>query len=108
MSFELVHALRAALDDGCSLAELEAKLLNGCDTEDRLAAAWLYAWAYDELRPPRDGLAARITSGAGAAQAPKRRVGLDARPFGHPGHDHRSALSREGPPHAGGATCSTY
>ena len=87
MSFDLVHALQAALDDGCSLAQLEATLLNDADTEDRIAAAWLYAWAYDEIRPPRDDLAARITIGTGAAQAPKQRVLLDTRPLGHPAAD---------------------
>jgi hypothetical protein len=63
MTFYLVHALATALDDGCSLDELEATLLKGSDTDDRIAAAWLYAWAYDEIRPPRDDLAARIASG---------------------------------------------
>ncbi len=86
MSVDLVHALRAALDGGCSLAQLEATLLNDADTEDRIAAAWLYAWAYDEIRPPRDDLAARITSGTGAAQAPKRRLPLDTRRLRHPAH----------------------
>jgi hypothetical protein len=63
MTFNLIHALATALDDGCSLDELETTLLKGSDTDDRIAAAWLYAWAYDEIRPPRDDLAARITSG---------------------------------------------
>ena len=66
MSVDLLHALRAALDDGCSLAQLETTLLNDADTDDRTAAAWLYAWAYDEIRPPRGDLAARITSGTAA------------------------------------------
>ena len=63
MTFNLIHALATALDDGCSLDQLEATLLKGSDTDDRIAAAWLYAWAHDEIRPPHDDLAARITSG---------------------------------------------
>jgi hypothetical protein len=57
VSFDLVDALRAALDDG---------------------AAWLYACAYDAICPQRDSLAARITdlaawSDSGAARGARRR-----------------------------------
>jgi hypothetical protein len=45
MSSELAQTLQAALDDGCSLSELEATLLARADTDDWIAAAWLYAWA---------------------------------------------------------------
>ena len=65
MSSDLAQALQAALDDGCSLAELEATLLADGDSDDQIAAAWLYAWAYDAIRPRHDELAARNTSGAG-------------------------------------------
>ena len=76
MTFNLMHALATALDDGCSLDELEATLLKGSDTDDRIAAAWLYAWAYDEIRPPHDDLAPRITSGIFHASEshPARRI----------------------------------
>jgi hypothetical protein len=57
MSSELARALRSALDGGTSLAELEATLLSGGGTTEEIDAAWLYAWAYDALRPPRDDLA---------------------------------------------------
>lgn len=71
MTFNLVHALATALDDGCSLDELEATLLKGSDTDDRIAAAWLYAWAYDEIRPPHDDLAARIAIGIPHLRLPR-------------------------------------
>jgi len=77
MSSDLADALQAALDDGCSLAELEATLLADGDTDDQIAAAWLYAWAYDALRPRRDSLAARITNGAARDHDPKRGSILD-------------------------------
>jgi hypothetical protein len=78
MSFDLAQALGAALDGGCSLAELETTLLAGADSDDQIAAAWLYAWAYDAICPTRVELAARITSGAVAGHPLKRRVTLDA------------------------------
>ena len=56
MNSELAHALRSALNEGTSLAELETTLLTGGGTTDEIDAAWLYAWAYDDLRPPRDDL----------------------------------------------------
>lgn len=59
MSFDLAQALGAALDGGCSLAELETTLLAGADSDDQIAAAWLYAWAYDAICPTRVELAAR-------------------------------------------------
>ena len=92
MTFNLVHALATALDDGCSLDELEATLLKGSDTDDRIAAAWLYAWAYDEIRPPHDDLAARITSRHSTPQTPTRPVASDrgTRPSHDPGHSHRA------------------
>jgi len=64
MSLDLADALGIALDHGCSLAELEDTLLARGETDDEIAAAWLYAWAYDAVRPPRDDLAARITNRA--------------------------------------------
>jgi hypothetical protein len=45
----------------CSLSELEAAFLAGGDTDDRIAAAWRYAWAYDAIRPERDRLAERVS-----------------------------------------------
>ena len=36
MSSELAQTLQAALDDGCSLSELEATLLARADTDDRI------------------------------------------------------------------------
>jgi hypothetical protein len=45
------------------LAERPAPLARN-DTDDQLAAEWLYAWAYNALRPPHDRLAARIANGA--------------------------------------------
>ena len=60
MNSELAQALRSALDGGTSLAELETTLLTGDGTTEEIDAAWLYAWAYDALRPPRDDLTTRI------------------------------------------------
>ncbi len=60
-----------------TLAERPA-LLARSDTDDQLAAEWLYAWAYNALRPRRDSLAARITNGAAPDHALKRRVTRDA------------------------------
>ncbi len=74
MSWELTQTLQAALDDGCSLSELEATLLAGGDTDDRIAAAWLYAWAYDAIRPRRDDLAERISRGGAPDQARRGRT----------------------------------
>jgi len=59
MNSELAQALQSALDGGTSLAELETTLLTGGGTTEEIDAAWLYAWAYDALRPPRDDLATR-------------------------------------------------
>ena len=78
MSFDLAGALQAALDDGCSLAELEDSLLAGADTDDQLAAAWLFAWAYDAIRPRPDDLAARITTRSARDRTRERRMMLDA------------------------------
>lgn len=78
VSLELVDTLRAALDNGCSLAELEATLLARSETSDQVDAAWLYAWAYDAIRPQRDNLAARLTNRPTRGQTPKRREALDA------------------------------
>jgi hypothetical protein len=47
-----------------TLAERATPLLPRDDAEDQIAAAWLYAWAYNALRARRDSLAARITDGA--------------------------------------------
>jgi hypothetical protein len=74
MSLDLVETVRAALDGGCSLVEVEAAFLAGADTDDEIAAAWLYAWAYDAIRPPRDDLAARVTSRAVRHHAPQPGV----------------------------------
>jgi hypothetical protein len=63
MSLDVAAAVRVALNDGRSLAELEATVLAGADPNGEVAAAaWLYAWAYDALRPTVDPLAARIAS----------------------------------------------
>ena len=59
MNSELAHALRSALDGGTSLAELETTLVTGGGTTEEIDAAWLYAWAYDALRPPHDDLTTR-------------------------------------------------
>ena len=59
MNSELAQALRSPLDGRTSLAELETTLLTGGGTTDEIDAAWLYAWAYDDLRPPRDDLTTR-------------------------------------------------
>jgi hypothetical protein len=59
----LVRVVQEAIDEGRSLAELERTLLVDGDTADDLAAAWLYAWAYDAVRPSGDRLAARIADG---------------------------------------------
>ena len=59
MNSELAQALRSALDGGTSLAELETALLTGGGTTEEIDAAWLYAWAYEALRPPHDGLTTR-------------------------------------------------
>lgn len=59
MNSELAQALRSALDGGTSLAELETTLLTGGGATEEIDAAWLYAWAYDDLRPPRDDLTTR-------------------------------------------------
>ena len=77
MTSDLVEAGRAALDSGCSLAELEAYLLAGCD-DGQVAAAWLFAWAYDVVRPGPDDLVARITSRPAPNGTPNRSVTLDA------------------------------
>ncbi len=47
----------------CSLSELEATFLASGDTDDRIAAVWLYAWAYDAIRRRRDDLAERVSRG---------------------------------------------
>ena len=78
MSSELADAVRVALDDGCSLADLEVTLLARRDTEDQIAAAWLYAWAYDAIRPPRDELAARVTTCTAGDQTLEQRMILNA------------------------------
>jgi hypothetical protein len=75
MSPDLAAAVRAALNDGRSLAEVEARLLAGADPNGEVAAAaWLYAWAYDALRPTADPLAARIASRANAPASRDRRA----------------------------------
>jgi len=63
----LTRVVRKALDDGCSLAELERTLLADGDTADEVAAAWLYAWAYGAVRPCPEGLATRIAGGPESA-----------------------------------------
>lgn len=74
MSLELAEALGIALDHGCSLAELEATLLARAAADDEIAGAWLYAWAYRAIRPPRDDLAARITNRVVRDRAPQPGV----------------------------------
>jgi hypothetical protein len=88
MNSELARALRSALDGGTSLAELETTLLTGGGTTEEIDAAWLYAWAYDALRPPRDDL----TTGNLRHRPPS--LG-DRAP--HPGDLHRCPKS---PPHS--------
>jgi len=80
MSSELARALRSALDGGTSLAELETTLLTGGGTTDEIDAAWLYAWAYDALRPPRDDLTTR--------NLPYRAAPVRDRALGRPGDLH--------------------
>jgi hypothetical protein len=58
----LLSTVQTALDSGCSLAQLEGTLLADGDSEEA-AAAWLYAWAYAEVRPSGDDLVARIARG---------------------------------------------
>lgn len=59
----LVEVVQEAIDGGCSLAQLEQTLVaDGVDADD-MAAVWLYAWAYDAVRPSSDGLVARIADG---------------------------------------------
>lgn len=60
----LVNEVRTALDEGVSLTQLEDTLLAGGDVADDVAAAWLYAWAYEAVRPSSDRLAKRVTDGA--------------------------------------------
>jgi hypothetical protein len=60
----LVHEVRAALDEGVSLKQLEDTLLAGSYIGDDVAAAWLFAWAYEAVRPSSDRLAQRVTDGA--------------------------------------------
>ena len=43
------------------------------DTDDRIAAAELYAWAYDAIRRRRDDLAARVSRGDTRDQAREGR-----------------------------------
>jgi hypothetical protein len=69
MSFELAQKVRAALRDGSGLADLEGLLLAQGESPDEIAAAWLYAWAYEALLPWPDDLAAQITRRC----APRRR-----------------------------------
>jgi hypothetical protein len=87
MSCELAQTLQAALDDGCSLSDLEATFLARGDTDDRIAAAWLYAWAYDALRPRRDDLAERVSRGRTRDQARQgaHDPGCRERPLRHRG-----------------------
>ena len=94
MSYELTQTLQAALDDGCSLSDLEATFLARGDTDDRIAAAWLYAWAYDAIRPRRDDLAERISRGGTRDQTARgvRSSASRATPAS-PRHAHR-ALGR--------------
>jgi hypothetical protein len=60
----LVRVVQEAIDDGFSLAELERTVLADGDTADEVAAAWLYAWAYDAVRPTENRLATRTEYGA--------------------------------------------
>jgi hypothetical protein len=61
----LVQEVQSALDAGRSLAQLEQTLLAGGDFVDEVAAAWLYAWAYDALHLAGDHLDAQTTGGTG-------------------------------------------
>lgn len=56
----LARVVKEAIDGGCSLAQLELTLLADSDTADDVAAAWLYAWAYDAVRPSSGALVAGI------------------------------------------------
>jgi hypothetical protein len=53
----LVRRVQEAIDGGSSLAELEQTLLADSNTADEVAAAWLFAWAYEAVRPAEHGLA---------------------------------------------------
>ncbi|HYB29555.1 MAG TPA: hypothetical protein VEF89_23290 [Solirubrobacteraceae bacterium] len=77
MSFELAKELQAALRDGSGLADLEALLLARGESPDEIAAAWLYAWAYEALRPWPDDLAAQITHRCVPGQTSTRRRAAD-------------------------------
>ena len=57
---DLVEEVRAELEQGRSLAQLERTLLADGDAADEVAAAWLYAWAYGAMRPMIDRLAGRV------------------------------------------------
>jgi hypothetical protein len=64
----LVQVVEQAIDGGCSLGQLEQTLLADGDTvadvaADDMAAVWLYAWAYDAVRPAGHDLAAQIAEG---------------------------------------------
>ena len=57
------------------------------DTDDRIAAAWLYVWACDAIRPRRDDLAERVSRGDTRDQARKARpiLGVASGPLRHRG-----------------------
>jgi len=104
MSHELPEALPLVLDHGWSVGELDAAPPARTDTDAQIATAWLFAWAYESIRPRRDNLAARITT-AYAPHHPSARRGTndalvhpfvrDSKLSGRPGG--RRSLPRRGP-----------
>lgn len=59
-----VRTVRDALADGCPLGGLEEALVAAGHARDEAAAAWLYAWSYDAVKPSGARLAIRLTHGA--------------------------------------------
>ena len=59
-----VRTVRTALAGGCPLGRLEETLVAAGYGRDEAAAAWLYAWSYDAVRPSGASFAARLTHGA--------------------------------------------
>jgi hypothetical protein len=62
MSTKRPVAVRGVLKHNGSLASLRRADPTPADREDeRSAAAWLYHWSYEQLRPSGEVLAARVT-----------------------------------------------
>ena len=97
MNSGLAQALRSALDGGTSLAELETTLLTGGGTTEEIDAAWLYAWAYDALRPPHDDLTRNLRHRPPPLRdrAPGQPGGLHDRPSSPPRSRRHLRLARD-------------